>query len=223
MDIETAMRKFGPVVRKLAKKHARGTTLSLPDLHQEGYLGIVKALSTFNPNRGTNLETHVSKQIQYHLLEAVRSYYRQTRLRTNKWQTVINKILHAQKMLKTQGQMPSIERLSERTGLRQEKVRHALALNEAKVVSINQPVADKGKEVYREPEYEDKEMRQLTLALALEQGIKKLSEREAQIIRKHYFEDKSIKEIAAEHGVTSSAITRVHMIAIRKLHEMGFE
>src|SRR3954464_3441580 len=50
-DLEELVRRFRPLVRKLALRYARGSE-PLDDLEQVASLGLVKALDRFDPERG---------------------------------------------------------------------------------------------------------------------------------------------------------------------------
>ena len=55
------------------------------------------------------------------------------------------------------------------------------------------------------------------LQMTIEQGIKKLNEREREIINKRYFLDKTQMEIAEEIGISQAQVSRLEKSALKTI------
>jgi RNA polymerase sigma-32 factor len=73
------------LVIKIAKEYRRIHT-QLPDLIQEGNVGLVQAVSKFDPSRGVKLSSYASWWIRAYILNFVMSNYRLVRLGTTQAQ-----------------------------------------------------------------------------------------------------------------------------------------
>ena len=65
-------------------------------------------------------------------------------------------------------------------------------------------------------EDEDSEDKKI-LELTIEQGIKKLNDREKEIINKRYFLDKTQMEIAEEIGISQAQVSRLEKSALKTI------
>jgi RNA polymerase primary sigma factor len=127
-------------VVSVAKKY-QGQGLSLPDLINEGNMGLIKSVERFDPTRGFRFISFAVWWIRQSILQAIIVHARMIRLPLNKV-FLSNQIKKANGILEQKlGRAPSAEEVAEELNMNTDDVTDSLAINN-RHVSLDVPVSD---------------------------------------------------------------------------------
>jgi len=207
-------------------KQYQNQGLSLPDLINEGNMGLIKAARRFDETRGFKFISYAVWWIRQSILQALAEQSRIVRLPLNKIGS-INKINKAiarleQKLERT----PSLEELAQELDMRVEDVKESLK-NAGRHVSMDAPLVE-GEDsnlydVMRASDVPnpDKELMQESLRIEIERALSTLSPREADVIRLYYGlngnHPLTLEEIGETFGLTRERVRQIKEKAIRRL------
>lgn len=126
-------------------KQYQNQGLSLPDLINEGNLGLIKAAEKFDETRGFKFISYAVWWIRQSILQAIAEQSRIVRLPLNVVGTV-NKANKAQNKFEQQYERrASVDELAEQTDLPEDKIREAMKIN-GRHVSVDSPIKKVRKE-----------------------------------------------------------------------------
>ena len=122
-------------------KQYQNQGLSLPDLINEGNLGLIKAAEKFDETRGFKFISYAVWWIRQSILQAIAEQSRIVRLPLNQVGSVnkINKLLS--RFEQENERRPSVEEISERIDLPEDKIDEAINIS-GKHVSVDAPFTD---------------------------------------------------------------------------------
>ena len=206
-------------------KQYQNQGLSLPDLINEGNLGLIKAAEKFDETRGFKFISYAVWWIRQAILQALAEQSRIVRLPLNQV-GALNKINKAlQKFEQENERMPSSDELSELLEIPREKIADTLRVS-GRHVSVDAPFVD-GEDnslldvlVNNDSPNADKGLVDESLNKEIERALSTLTERERDIV-KYFFgigcQEMTLEEIGEHFGLTRERVRQIKEKAIRRL------
>ena len=186
------------------------------DLYQLGCLGFIKAVEGFDLEFGTQFSTYAVPKIAGEIRRFLRDDGAIKVSRGLKEQAAA--IHNARSNLMTAlGREPTIQEISEKTGLSPEEIAMAETATAA-TESINRQMGEEGfslENVLTDTDSEE----QMLEKIALGQAIDKLPEREAMVIKLRYFHGLTQDRVSKVLGVSQVQVSRIEKKALGKLKE----
>ncbi len=209
-------------------KHFVGRGLSLPDLIEEGNIGLLKAVEGFDPENGTRFSTYASWWIKQAIKRALINSVQPIHIPAYMVE-MMSKMKQAMRELEeTLGRLPTIDELSTHLKMSPKKlriIRKAIrAVNTPTQsgsadgeLTINDLVADSNNPPPDEAVLEDDNIRHLMDLL------ENIDEREATILRLRYGlageDPMTLKQIGERIGLTRERVRQIEHEALRKLRD----
>lgn len=216
------------LVVNIAKKFI-GTGVPLPDLVQEGNLGLMRAVDTFDPDKGFRFSTYATWWIKQAVTRAIANDGRTIRLPVHAYEA----LLKYQKFIKEWNStnpgvaLPSDEEIIEKLGIR-ESTFAQITLYQPDVVSLSTPIGEEQDSTIGDFIADDSmDIEAQTDLIDLRDSIEKVlhdkcfNAKEVDIIKKRFgFETgtpMTLDEIGKIYGVTRERIRQIESKALRKL------
>jgi RNA polymerase primary sigma factor len=206
-------------------KQYQNQGLSLPDLINEGNLGLIKAAEKFDETRGFKFISYAVWWIRQSILQALAEQSRIVRLPLNQVGS-LNKINKAfSKFEQEFERQPSPEELAEVLDLPKEKVSDTLRVS-GRHVSVDAPFVD-GEDnslldvlPNNDSPNADKSLLNESLTREIERSLATLTERERDIIKLFFgigIQEMTLEEIGEQFGLTRERVRQIKEKAIRRL------
>lgn len=210
-------------------KHYVGRGLPFIDLIQEGNIGLIKAISKFDPDKGYKLSTYATWWIKQAVSRSIYDNSRTIRMPVH-FHEKLNKYVKTTNILSERlGREPTVEELAKELKIPPDKVEKLYGLT-VNSISINAFVGankDRELEVFLaddkasiEKDYEQEELKQNVKKLIENTN---LSEQEELVIKLRFGIDQpteqalSLETISKEFGVTRERIRQIEVRALKKL------
>jgi len=207
-------------------KQYQNQGLSLPDLINEGNLGLIKAAKRFDETRGFKFISYAVWWIRQSILQALAEQARIVRLPLNKIGS-INKINKALTELEQKHERePSLQEISRVLKLAPEQIKEALR-HTNKPLSMDAPLNEEDEDsMYDVMESDenpppDENLMNESLNREIERALSSLTERESNIIKlyyglgnKHPF---TLEEIGEKINLTRERVRQIKEKAIKRL------
>ena len=206
-------------------KQYQNQGLSLPDLINEGNLGLIKAAEKFDETRGFKFISYAVWWIRQSILQALAEQSRIVRLPLNQVGS-LNKINKAFSRFEQEHESrPSPEELAETLDLPAEKVADTLRVS-GRHISVDAPFVE-GEDnslldvlVNDDSPVADKTLINESLSTEVERALATLTERERDIIRLFFginCQEMTLEEIGEKFGLTRERVRQIKEKAIRRL------
>jgi RNA polymerase primary sigma factor len=207
-------------------KQYQNQGLSLPDLINEGNLGLIKAAKRFDETRGFKFISYAVWWIRQSILQALAEQARIVRLPLNKIGS-INKINKALAELEQKHERePSINEIAKTLEIAPEEIKEAFK-NSSKPLSMDAPLNEEEEdsmyEVLESSENPtpDETLLNESLNREIERALSSLTDREAKIIRLYYgLNNKhpfTLEEIGEKINLTRERVRQIKEKAIKRL------
>ncbi|MDG4946992.1 sigma-70 family RNA polymerase sigma factor [Weeksellaceae bacterium KMM 9713] len=207
-------------------KQYQNQGLSLPDLINEGNLGLIKAAQRFDETRGFKFISYAVWWIRQSILQALAEQSRIVRLPLNKIGS-INKINKAYASLEQEHERaPSAEEISDQLDMTEEDVKESMK-NSGRHVSMDAPLVEgEDSNLYDvlrsgESPNPDKELMIESLRVEIERSLQTLTPREADLIRLYFGlngnHPMTLEEIGETFDLTRERVRQIKEKAIRRL------
>ena len=206
-------------------KQYQNQGLALPDLINEGNMGLIKAAEKFDETRGFKFISYAVWWIRQSILQAIAAQSRIVRLPLNQVGSMnkINKMLS--KFEQENERRPSIDEISEQIDLPEDKIDAAMQIS-GRHVSVDAPFVD-GEDnslldvlVNYDAPMADRELVKESLQAEITNALQMLNERERNIIRAFYGigePELTLEEIGHKYGLTRERVRQIKEKAIRRL------
>ena len=206
-------------------KQYQNQGVSLPDLINEGNLGLIKAAEKFDETRGFKFISYAVWWIRQSILQALAEQSRIVRLPLNQVGS-LNKINKAFSRFEQEHERrPSPEELAETLDLPAEKVADTLRVS-GRHISVDAPFVE-GEDnslldvlVNDDSPVADKTLINESLSTEVERALATLTERERDIIRLFFginCQEMTLEEIGEKFGLTRERVRQIKEKAIRRL------
>jgi RNA polymerase primary sigma factor len=206
-------------------KQYQNQGLSLPDLINEGNVGLIKAAEKYDETRGFKFISYAVWWIRQSILQAIAEQSRIVRLPLNQLGSMnkINRMLT--KFEQENERRPSVDEISEVIDIPEEKVDEAINVS-GRQVSVDAPFVD-GEDnslldvlVNNDAPMADKQLVIESLQAEIMDALKMLTIRERNIITAFYGigqPEMTLEEIGAKFGLTRERVRQIKEKAIRRL------
>jgi len=206
-------------------KQYQNQGLSLPDLINEGNLGLIKAAEKFDETRGFKFISYAVWWIRQSILQALAEQSRIVRLPLNQV-GALNKIAKAQSRFEQENErMPSSEELAEMVDIPRDKISDTLRVS-GRHVSVDAPFVE-GEDnslldvlVNDDSPNADKGLVNESLNKEIERALQTLAPREREIVKSFFgigCQEMTLEEIGERFGLTRERVRQIKEKAIRKL------
>ncbi len=207
-------------------KQYQNQGLTLPDLINEGNLGLIKAAQRFDETRGFKFISYAVWWIRQSILQALAEQSRIVRLPLNKIGS-INKINKTYAFLEQANERPpSPEEIAKELDMTISDVKESLK-NSGRHVSMDAPLVE-GEDSnlydvlnFGESPNPDKELLQESLRTEIERALETLTPREADVVRLYFGladqQPMTLEEIGQTFDLTRERVRQIKEKAIRRL------
>lgn len=206
-------------------KQYQNQGLSLPDLINEGNLGLIKAAEKFDETRGFKFISYAVWWIRQSILQALAEQSRIVRLPLNQVGS-LNKINKAVSKFEQENERrPSADELAEKLGAPVDKVSDTMKV-QGRHVSVDAPFVD-GEDnslldvlVNDDSPMADSTLVNESLSKEIDRALDTLTSREKEIIRMFFGigqSEKTLEEIGDRFNLTRERVRQIKEKAIRRL------
>lgn len=206
-------------------KQYQNQGLTLPDLINEGNIGLIKAAEKFDETRGFKFISYAVWWIRQSILQALAEQSRMVRLPLNQVSAVsrINKLI--MKFEQEHERKPSAYELSELIDETPEKIRDSLRAN-GRPMSINAPLGEGDDSTLLEvisdesTPQADRGMIDISLATEIERMLDTQDEREKTIVEMCFGinnREMTLEEISEKFGLSRERVRQIREKALLKL------
>ena len=200
----------------------RGRGESADDLFQVGCVGLIKAIDNFDITQGVQFSTYAVPMI----IGEVKRYLRDNnsiRVSRSTRDLAYKVIQYKEKYNKEHSREPTIEEIAKKLDVKKEDIAFSLdAIQDP--VSLQEPVYnnDGGDNLYVMDQVKDKKNtdESWTENLAIMQAMKKLTNKEREIIVKRFFDGRTQMEVADEIGISQAQVSRLEKSAINHIKRL---
>lgn len=206
-------------------KQYQNQGLSLPDLINEGNLGLIRAAQKFDETRGFKFISYAVWWIRQSILQALAEQSRIVRLPLNQVGS-LNKITKELANFEQEFERrPSAEELAKRLDMPEDKVSETLKVS-GRQVSVDAPFAEGEDNTLLDVLSDDEApgtdsvLTQESLAKEIDRALRQLGEREREIVRMFFgigCQEKTLEEIGLKFDLTRERVRQIKEKAIRRL------
>lgn len=206
-------------------KQYQNKGLSLPDLINEGNLGLIKAAERYDETRGFKFISYAVWWIRQSILQAIAEQSRIVRLPLNQVGSVNRIARELNKFEQENERKPSVEEMADRIDLPEEKIAEAMKIN-THHVSMDAPFAD-GEDnslldflPNTDSPSTDNVLDQESLRTEIGSVLDVLNDREQKVIKAFFgigMQEMTLEEIGDKYNLTRERVRQIKEKAIRRL------
>ena len=206
-------------------KQYQNKGLSLPDLINEGNLGLIKAAERYDETRGFKFISYAVWWIRQSILPAIAEQSRIVRLPLNQVGSVNRIARELNKFEQENERKPSVEEMADRIDLPEEKIAEAMKIN-THHVSMDAPFAD-GEDnslldflPNTDSPSTDNVLDQESLRTEIGRVLDVLNDREQKVIKAFFgigMQEMTLEEIGDKYNLTRERVRQIKEKAIRRL------
>lgn len=206
-------------------KQYQNQGLSLPDLINEGNVGLIKAAEKFDETRGFKFISYAVWWIRQSILQAIAEQSRLVRLPLNQVGSVNKITRELNKFEQEHERKPSVDEIAEHVDLPEDKIADAMKAN-SRHVSMDAPIAD-GEDssmidfLAGDSSNTDRELAIESLKAEVSRILKLLTDKEQKVLRAFFGIDGSpemtLDEIGEKYNLTRERVRQIKEKALRRL------
>ena len=206
-------------------KQYQNQGLSLPDLINEGNVGLIKAAEKFDETRGFKFISYAVWWIRQSILQAIAEQSRLVRLPLNQVGSVNKITRELNKFEQEHERKPSVDEIAERVDLPEDKIADAMKAN-SRYVSMDAPIAD-GEDssmidfLSGDSSNTDRELAIESPKAEVSRILKLLTDKEQKVLRAFFGIDGSpemtLDEIGEKYNLTRERVRQIKEKALRRL------
>ncbi len=191
---------------------------NVDDLFQIGCIGLIKAIDNFDASLNVKFSTYAVPMI----IGEIRRYLRDNNsirvsrsLKDTAYKAIYTREVLTRKNLKE----PSIEEIAQEIGISKEDIVYAMDAIQ-NPMSLYEPIyTDAGDTLYVMDQISDKKNKEENWVehLSLNEAIKRLADRERDIITLRFFEGKTQMEVADIIGISQAQVSRLEKNALKSM------
>ena len=193
------------------------------DMLGYGILGLLEAMERFQPEKGIQFATFASKRIRGAILDALR---KDTPLSRNSWKKIQDITAAMEKISAVTGKEASMEEIIKEVDLDRAEIEESMgAFKLLSSISLEQTLGFTDLIVQDTLQVQlDKSPEDIIIeneqASLLAEAITKLGKNQQLVLTLYYYEDLTLKEIAAILGVSVSRVSQIKSIALASLRTL---
>lgn len=191
---------------------------NVDDLFQIGCIGLIKAIDNFDSSLQVKFSTYAVPMI----IGEIRRFLRDNntiRVSRSLKDTAYKAIYAKENLTRTHSKEPTLEEISKEIGISKEDIVYALDAIQ-NPMSLYEPIfTDGGDTLYVMDQISDKKNKEETWVenISLSEAMKRLNERENEIITLRFFEGKTQMEVADLIGISQAQVSRLEKNALRTM------
>jgi RNA polymerase sigma-B factor len=221
--LERLVERFMPLAKNLAGRYSGGVE-PYDDLLQVASVGLVNAITRFDPERGFTFATFAVPTI----LGEVRRHFRDRGWSIRVPRDLQERNLEVEKALADLptrlGRSPSVPEVAEYLGLTDEEVLEAMEAGSAHHTRSIDAVQgdqddDDGRALADVLGTEEQGFEAVEYGAAIAPVVRRLSDRDRRILHMRFVEDRTQSEIAREIGVSQMHVSRILRATLKRLRE----
>lgn len=211
--IEGNLRLVLSVIKRFSQSNE-----NVDNLFQIGCIGLIKAIDNFDSTLNVKFSTYAVPMIQGEIRRFLRDN-NAIRVSRSLKDTAYKAIYAKEALTKQHLKEPTIEEISSEIGISAEDISYALDAIQTPM-SLYEPIfTDGGDTLYVMDQISDKKNKEETWVehLSLNDAIKKLNDREREIISLRFFSGKTQMEVAEMIGISQAQVSRLEKNALRTM------
>ncbi|MGN0379461.1 MAG: RNA polymerase sporulation sigma factor SigG [Butyrivibrio sp.] len=195
-----------------------GNGENLDDLFQIGCVGLIKAIDNFDLSQGVKFSTYAVPMIMGELRRFLRDNT-QIRVSRSLRDTAYKAIYAKERLMKEKQKEPTIGEIAAEIGVDREEIVYALDAIQTPMSLYDPVYNDGGDTLYVMDQVSDSKNTEENWVtnMALRDAMKKLSQRERDIIRLRFFNGKTQMEVAKEIDISQAQVSRLEKTALKTM------
>lgn len=191
------------------------------DLFQVGCIGLIKALDNFDLAQNVQFSTYAVPMI----IGEIRRYLRDNnpiRVSRSTRDLAYKALMVREKLLKDSELEPTVEQIAKVLNVDKEEIAFSLDAIQDPVSLQDSVYGDSTDNIYIMDQISDKKNtdERWTENIAINEAMKKLTEKEKTIINKRFFECRTQMEVADEIGISQAQVSRLEKSAIQHIKRL---
>ncbi len=206
-------------------KQYQNQGLSLPDLINEGNLGLIKAAQKFDETRGFKFISYAVWWIRQSILQAIAEQSRIIRLPLNQAGNVTKVNRELNKFEQEHERKPSVDEMADRVDLPEDKIVDAMKANNHHI-SMDAPFTE-GEDgslldvmTNNDAPMADNDLEKESLRKEIERALDLLNDRERKVVTAFFgigMPEMTLEEIGTKYALTRERVRQIKEKAIRRL------